>query len=211
MPDTATPQAPDAASQTPAPAAAPTPAPAPQADPAPAPAPAAATPAPQADPAPTPAPAAPEGAPETYAAFTVPDGAEMDEASLKAFGQFAKDLNLSQAAAQAMIDKLAPVAAQRQAEQIAAMRAEWKNALAADPDLGKPENQGAVKAAIDKFGSPELTQLLETSGLIDHPAIARTFLNVSRAVSNDKVITGRQPGTSPNATVAQRMYPNMNP
>jgi len=201
---TATPAAPAAANQDTAPAAASTPV-------TPAPAPAAADPAPVQAPAPNPEPAAPQGAPEAYAPFTLPDGANMDDAGLTAFGEFAKGLNMTQEAAQAMLDKLAPAAAQQQAARLAAARQEWQTALKADPELGKPENQAVVKEALTKFGDAELTDLLEGSGLIDHPAIARAFLKAGRAISPDKVLTGRQPGQSPTASVAQRLYPNMNP
>lgn len=206
MTDIATPPAPAAAPSAPAPAAAPV-----ETQAAPAPAPVAAAPAPVQAPAPNPEPAAPQGAPEAYTPFTVPDGASMDDAGLTAFGEFAKGLNMTQDAAQAMLDKLAPAAAQQQAARLAAMRQEWQTAIQADPELGKPENQAVVKDAITKFGDAELTDLLEGSGLIDHPAVARAFLKAGRAISPDKVITGRQPGQSPHASVAQRLYPNMNP
>lgn len=206
MTDIATPPAPAAAPSAPAPAAAPV-----ETQAAPAPAPVAATPAPVQAPVPNPESATPQGAPEAYTPFTVPDGASMDDAGLTAFGEFAKGLNMTQDAAQAMLDKLAPAAAQQQAARLAAMRQEWQTAIQADPELGKPENQAVVKDAITKFGDAELTDLLEGSGLIDHPAVARAFLKAGRAISPDKVITGRQPGQSPNASVAQRLYPNMNP
>lgn len=206
MTDIATPPAPAAAPSAPAPAAAPV-----ETQAAPAPAPVAATPAPVQAPVPNPESAAPQGAPEAYTPFTVPDGASMDDAGLTAFGEFAKGLNMTQDAAQAMLDKLAPAAAQQQAARLAAMRQEWQTAIQADPELGKPENQAVVKDAITKFGDAELTDLLEGSGLIDHPAVARAFLKAGRAISPDKVITGRQPGQSPHASVAQRLYPNMNP
>lgn len=203
---TATPQAPAAAPSAPAPAAAPV-----ETQATPAPAPVAADPAPVQAPAPSPAPAAPQGAPETYTPFTLPDGANMDDVGLTAFGEFAKGLNMTQEAAQAMLDKLAPAAAQQQAARLAAARQEWQTALKADPELGKPENQATVKEALTKFGDAELTDLLEGSGLIDHPAIARAFLKAGRAISQDKVVAGRQPGQSPHASTAQRLYPNMNP
>ena len=205
MTDTATPAATEPASNNaPADAAPATPA-------TPAPATADATPANSQTPAPDAKPAAPQGAPENYAPFTLPDGANMDDAGLTAFAEFAKGLNLTQDAAQSMLNQLAPAAAKRQAEQLAAMRAEWQGQTKADPELGKPENLAVVKEALTKFGDAELNELLEGSGLIDHPAIVRAFLKAGRAVSQDKVVTGRTPGQSPHASVAQRLYPNMNP
>lgn len=177
----------------------------------PAPAPADATPANAPAPAPDAKPATPQGAPEAYTPFTLPDGASMDDAGLTAFAEFAKGLDLSQDAAQAMLDKLAPAAAKRQADQVAALRAEWKAQTSADAELGKPENLAVVKEAMTKFGDPELHELLEGSGLIDHPAIVRAFLKAGRAISQDTVMPGRTPGQSAHASVAQRLYPNMNP
>lgn len=134
----------------------------------------------------------------------------MDDAGLTAFGEFARELNMPQDAAQAMLNKLAPAMAQRQAAQIDAAKAQWKAELQADKDLGKPENRAIAKTALDKFGTPELQQLLEGSGLIDHPEIVRAFFRAGQAISPDKVFSGRQTQQA-GPSVAQRMYPNMNP
>lgn len=175
-------------------------------------APASAAATPPADPAPaaTPEPAAPKGAPESYAAFKVPDGAQMNDAGLQAFGEFARELDLTQDAAQTMLDKLAPAMAKRQAEQLTELKAQWNATLAKDAELGKPENRAIAKTALDKFGTPELQQFLTDSGLIDHPELVRAFYNAGKAISPDTVVVGRQTQAA-GPSAAQRLFPNMNP
>lgn len=76
---------------------------------------------PESDPADKSAEDKPQGAPERYE-FTAPEGSELDAAVTDAFAGVAKELNLTQEAAQKVVDKMAPLMAQRQAEQVQAVQ-----------------------------------------------------------------------------------------
>lgn len=155
----------------------------------------------------------PEGAPEKYE-FTAPDGVTYDAAVLGAFSEVAKDLNLSQEAAQKVLDKMAPVMNQRQADQIEAFRTEWADAAKADREYGGDklaENLGHAKKALDTFGTPELRKLLDDTGLGNHPEVVRVFVRAGKAISEDGFVAGR--GGNASKASPQKLYSasNMNP
>jgi|JI6StandDraft_1071083.scaffolds.fasta_scaffold01468_12 hypothetical protein len=202
--------APPAAAPVAAPVAAPAPlagAPAPTA--APVPASAAAAPAPAAPPA----VAAPPAAPESYT-FTAPEGHELDSATADAFAGVAKELGLTQDAAQKVVDKMAPHLAQRQAEQIKAVHEQWREQSTADKEFGGDklaENLGLAKKAMDTFASPELKALMNQTGLGNHPEVIRMFVKAGKAISEDSFVAGK--AAPPASGDARRLYTasNMNP
>lgn len=147
--------------------------------------------------------------------FEVPDDTQLDDVVIDAFSEVAKELDMPQEAAQKMIDKVAPVMQARQAEQITAVWNEWAESSKSDKEFGGDkleENLATAKKAMDTFGTPELTELLNTSGLGNHPEIIRMFYRAGKAISEDTFVGGKQAVSSAGGeTTAQRMYPNMNP
>lgn len=133
-----------------------------------------------------------EGAPESYAEFAAPEGLAYDKAVIEQFTSVAKELNLPQDKAQLVLDKMAPVIAQRQAEQVAAVQAEWAEQTRADKEIGGdrlPETLSIAKKALEATGTPELRHLLDQSGFGNHPAVIRHFYQVGKAISQDSVVT----------------------
>jgi hypothetical protein len=153
--------------------------------------------------------AKPQGAPEAYE-FKLPDNAAMD---LTAFGAFAKSQNLTQEAAQSMLDNLAPAMAQAQAEQHTALTTQWVADVKADKELGgekAAENLAIAQKALKQFGTPELGKFLDETGLGNHPEIIRAFFKAGQAISEDTGLTGTKSVTGP-TTVGDRakvLYPN---
>jgi hypothetical protein len=157
--------------------------------------------------------AAPPGAPEKYE-LTLPEGVTMDESGLTSFSELAKDLNLTQDAAQAMLAKMAPAMQARQADVKQAAMAEWGTQSKGDAEFGGAkltENVALAEKALKQFGTPELSTLLKESGLGNHPEIIRAFYRAGKAISEDgSFVNGATKGAG-NESAAQRMYPNMNP
>lgn len=154
-----------------------------------------------------------EGAPEKYE-FKAPEGKQFDNAILGAYSEVAKELNLPQDAAQKVLDKVAPVIQARQVEQIAAVQTAWENEARSDKEFGGDkldENLGVAKQALETFGSPELKELLRTSGLGNHPEIIRVLYRVGKATSGDRMVSGQGGAAAQND--ARRLYAasNMNP
>lgn len=147
------------------------------------------------------------GAPEQYE-FKAEDGKSFDEAVLGAYSEVAKELNLSQDAAQKLLDKVAPVIQARQQEQIEAVRTQWEAASKSDKEFGGdklPENLGVAKKALDAFGSPELKALLMESGLGNNPEVIRFMFRAGKAISEDKFVGGKAP-TGDLKSHADRLY-----
>lgn len=136
--------------------------------------------------------AKPEGAPEKYE-FKAPEGKEFDPEVVNAFSKVAKELNLTQDAAQKVLDEMGPALANRQNTQIQAIRKEWVAASTADKEFGGDklaENLGTAKKALETFGSPELRNLLNQSGFGDNPEVIRFMFRVGKAVSEDRFVSG---------------------
>lgn len=154
----------------------------------------------------------PAGAPEKYE-FKAAEGITFDDAVVGAFSEVAKELNLTQDAAQKVLDKVAPVMAARQSEQIEAARTAWAESAKVDKEFGGDnlaENLAIAKQGLETFGTPELRALLNESGLGNHPEVIRVFYRAGKAISDDRIVTGAS-GSATTQTTAQRMYPNMNP
>jgi len=138
-------------------------------------------------------------APEAYEDFTLPEGMEMDADVLGEFKNLAKELNIPQAKAQQLIDFQTQLA-NKQAEQYQAAAAkqaqDWAASIKSDPELGGENYDKSVASAIkviQSFGDPALTELLNTSGLGNHPALFKFCHRISAAISEDKfVLPGSQ-------------------
>lgn len=151
-----------------------------------------------------------EGAPEKYE-FKAPEGQSYDAGILTAFEAAARDSNLSQTAAQKLLDSMAPKIAERQMEQVVAIRKEWYESSKSDKEFGGEkldQNLGIAKKALDNFGSPELNKLLVSTGLGNHPEVIRAFFKIGKAISEDTFVNG-QPSAKPQDVTAI-LYPTMN-
>ncbi len=148
--------------------------------------------------------------PDNYE-FKAPEGREFDATVLEQFSEVAKELKLSQDDAQKVIDKLAPALVEKQQRVLAEARNEWVNSVKSDQEFGGEkltENLAVAKKALDAFGTPELSKLLNESGLGDHPEIIRAFYRAGKAISEDgRLVTGAKGAQVP-ADPAKRMFPN---
>jgi hypothetical protein len=146
--------------------------------------------------------------PEKYE-FRAPEGLRLDDAVLGAFSEVAKELALPQDAAQKVIDKMAPVFAARQAEQLKALSESWVQASVADKEFGGEkiaEHLAVAKKALDELATPELRKLLDETGLGNHPEVIRVFYRAGKRLSEDTVVGGRRTA-SPTGDI-RSLYPN---
>ena len=142
--------------------------------------------------------------------FKQPEGRSFDAEVLSTFGEVAKSLGLSQDKAQTIIDKLAPVMEQRQSDRLADERAAWVKSIKSDKEIGGDkfaESLAVAQKALKSFGSPELTKLLNDSGLGDHPDVIRFFHKVGKSISEDGMVQGRAAAEPVDSLLA--MYPSM--
>lgn len=154
--------------------------------------------------------AKPAGAPEKYEDFKAPEGVTLDSRVMEEFTAAARELNLPQDAAQKMVDKMAPMMAQRQAEQLSAMRAEWETQSKADPEYGGDKLEASMvqaNKAMNAFATDEFRTLLNETGLGNHPEWVRFMVRAGKAISEDKIVQGGAAASAPKS-LAERMYGN---
>lgn len=189
-------------------------------DPAPASPPPAAAPAAGEPAAATDAPAADGQAAAEAFALKAPEGAEAFQAD---FDRFSGEMNTWLAAnPNATAREALAEAANRQAafagESLAAQEKrmdEWRAAsekeLRADKEFGGEnydKNFAIAVKGLEAIGSPELRELLETTGIGNSPVLVRAFHKVGQLVADAPIATAAQPAQSAKSAAA-RMYPNM--
>lgn len=151
-----------------------------------------------------------EGAPDKYE-FKAPEGQSYDQKVLTLFGEAAKAANLTQDAAQKLIESMAPALATRQMEEVAATQKGWLEASNSDKEFGGEklqQNLGVAKKALETFGTPELSKLLDETGLGNHPEVLRMLFRAGNAISEDTVVTGNPSDKTESG--ARSFYPNSN-
>lgn len=141
----------------------------------------------------------PEGAPEKYE-FQAAEGVELDTEALKEFEPVAREMNLTNEQAQKLVDVYPKILAgvqQRQAEAWQQTTEQWAADVKADKEIGGdklPSNLSAAQRALDQFGTPELKEYLNTTGLGNHPDLVKTFVKIGKAMSEDGMVTGGNDG-----------------
>ena len=151
-------------------------------------------------------------APEKYEDFTLPEGVEIDKGSLEAFLPVAKQMGLNQEEAQSLVDyeqkRVTEFYAAQETERVK-VRSEWVTAIHSDKEIGGPAFDQSVANAgkfIDKYGTPELIQALNDSGMGDHPEFVRAFARAGAAMSEGGITIG---GTvTPSRAAEDVLYPN---
>ncbi|EHF0526088.1 peptidase [Salmonella enterica] len=141
-----------------------------------------------------------EGAPEKYE-FKPAEGQELDTAALEQFEPIARELNLTNEQAQKMVDlygtKIMPMVQQQQAEAWQKTTEQWAADVKADKEIGGDNltgNLSAAQRALAQFGTPELKEYLEGTGLGNHPELVKAFVKVGKAMSEDGMVTGKESG-----------------
>jgi hypothetical protein len=136
--------------------------------------------------------------------FAKPEGMELDQGDLDKFTALAKESKLPKDVAQKVVD-LAIAREQARADAFIAQVKAWGDEVKADPILGKAENVAVAVKAIEAFGTPELKQLLESTGLGNHPVVVRWAYEVGKAISEDGIIRGRNTPSS-EKSLADALY-----
>lgn len=128
---------------------------------------------------------------ETYADFTVPEGMELDAQLLESAQPLFKELGLNQEQAQKLVDfQAANVQASQtgQAEAFNQLKLDWQDQSKNDKEIGGDKFEQSVSdthEALGKFGTPELTKLLDDFGIVNHPEMIRFMSKVGGLTKED--------------------------
>lgn len=143
-------------------------------------------------------------APEKYE-FTAGKDQELDKEAVAAFEPVARELGLSNEQAQKIVDvygsTIIPQILKQQNEAWQQQTVEWAEIIKADKELGSVESIGNAQKAMDQFGTPELKQYLNDSGLGNHPELFRIFSKIGKAMSEDGFVSGSSENTRSMADV----------
>ena len=145
---------------------------------------------------------------DPYAAVSLPENSLLGPETLAAMKQTACEVNLPLSALQKWISleqtrlqTWVQHTEQAQCEQ----RQNWARQTQAQFGPHWQEEVSKAVRAADVFGGPELRQLLEETGLGNHPVIVRTFHTVAARISED-VAPGGAPSASADKTFTQALY-----
>lgn len=145
----------------------------------------------------------------------LPEGSSLDAAYLEQTKAMAKDLGLTQEAAQKLVDRdnamMAGFVEQHQAkwsEQVV----QWESVVKSDKEIGGNNFQSSVsdaRTALDKFGTTEFKSMLNQSGYGNHPELIRLLSRVGKAMREDKMVTTSSQPARDQKTFAEAFYPSM--
>lgn len=141
----------------------------------------------------------PEGAPETYE-FKAAEGVELDTEALKDFEPVARELNLTNEQAQKLVDAYPKILAgvqQRQVEAWQKQTQDWAADVKADKEIGGDKLTASLskaQQALETFGTPELKEYLNETGLGNHPELVKAFVKIGKAMSEDNMVSAGNTG-----------------
>ena len=172
---------------------------------------------------------APEGAPEKYETFKPPEGWsdkgwELDTAILDQAVPLFKELGLTQANAQKLVDFYATTSAkasEASTQAVIEQNDKWVAQVKADPEIGPRLNtvKATVAKAIDSLG-PELgsafREAMDYTGVGNHPAFIKAFYKLAQRLTEGSHVSGNgpaetgqtRPGSAPRSAAAA-LYPNL--
>lgn len=151
--------------------------------------------------------------PDTYADFTMPEGMQVDEAALTEALPVFKELELTQDQAQKLVDLQAAqvkASSEKQTNDFNQLMTDWQESAKTDSEYGGDkfdENIKVAQSAINKYGTPELKQLLEEQGVGNHPEVIRFMVRVGKTLKED--VPGNAGGAVSKAqSRVDTLYPN---
>lgn len=152
--------------------------------------------------------------PEKYD-VKLPDGMQIDAKALEAYTPLFKEIGVTADGAQKLVDaqlKLANDAQKANDEAFAAQIEGWGKASREDKEFGGSAfdtNIVVAQRALAKFGSPELKELLDGTGLGNHPEVLRAFVKIGKLIGEDGGVGGGDSGADRSKLPMQeRFYGN---
>ena len=151
----------------------------------------------------------PQNSLQGYENLTLPQGYEAHQTAFDAFKQLAQELQLPVQTAQKLVE-WETAQARGGAQQAEQARGEilqkWTEQTKQLFGAQYPQEIARALAAVDRFGGPQLRQLLDVTGLGSHPAVVQAFHAVARQLSEDCSVGGSARSGSTDKTFAEALY-----
>lgn len=159
------------------------------------------------------------GAPESYTDFTLPDGYALEGPRLEVAHEKFKELKLSQAQAQGLVDLYCQFDGENQAvlkqaveDAVAAKREGW--GAQAREELGDKYDAEVAfaKTAVQATENPKLLQSFNEEGWGNHPELIKAFAFFGKMMRDSPIdgIGSASGGADEKKQPWERMYPDMN-
>lgn len=140
--------------------------------------------------------------------LAAPDGYPMDAGALKAFTEHCRAAGFSKEQAEKQLSWMKDNYQNWQKQQ-AAQRKNWREELRADKDFGGSKYDASLaeaRQALARFDEDgQIRAMLDKTGYGDHPAIAKIFARVGRALAEDKAV-GKNAGAGKRPSLEDRLY-----
>jgi hypothetical protein len=125
-----------------------------------------------------------------YTKLAAPDAIKNDLGMVDAIRGIAAKHNVPLEAAQGIVDQLG-AQAKAAADEWATIREDWKAQIAADKEIGGPEleaNRAIASKVIDAYGTPELREWLNESGIGDHPLLVKLLVKAGKDLAESPML-----------------------
>ena len=140
--------------------------------------------------------------PEKYE-IKAPEGMTVDQGLLDTVTPIFKELGISQEGAQKLADAYAPQVSKMLESQkqeaingFQKMVTEWKDQTTKDLGANGAKELAHAAKFIDRFGGTELRQVLNETGLGNHPIMVKAFIAAGKAIANDSFPDSSNKGKS---------------
>lgn len=142
----------------------------------------------------------------------LPENSTLDPKVVDEVVSFAKEQKLTQAQAQAILERENQAVAtfsQAQEEKLKEISSvKWIRELQEDKEFGGEkfkENIQLAEKAFTRFATPEFVSLMKSTGLGNHPELNRIFFRIGKEMQDDKLVSAKPTQTNPK-TIVERLY-----
>jgi len=156
-----------------------------------------------------------EVTPEKYE-YKLPEGMELDTSLAEKVDPLFKEIGLSQEQAQKLVDVYAPyikeqseAANKQQLEGYKQTVEGWKAETLKELGTESEAKLAKVSKVIDKFGTPKLREVLNDTGLGNHPELVRAFLKLGEVISEDSFANPSQQKNTSGVRDPKKIYTSM--
>lgn len=122
------------------------------------------------------------------------EGSDIDPAFIDSYSGLAKKYGMNQENATALLKDAAEIMNKMDAESVTRQANDWINQSQNDKEFGGAAlavNLAVAKKALETYGTPELKQFIETTGLGNHPELIRLLHKVGKTLTEDGTVTGQ--------------------
>jgi hypothetical protein len=146
----------------------------------------------------------------------LPEGSNLSPARLEKIALYAKEQGLSNQEAQRVLERESDAVSEfskNQTTQYESKKAEWLESCKADTEFGGEalkENVLLANNVIAKYGSQQLREQLDLTGLGNHPELMRMIVKIGKEMGPDKLVVAGAADKSKPKPTAHRVWGYMN-